>query len=229
MKKTIACLSDTHRQHTSFTQHLSKGGFLAVHCGDADCYDEKTWSTFAAWAKKVAKNFQHGLIYVPGNHDTFVQENLIDCRLDLEGSTARLLVHEQLTIDGFKVFGSPYLPPIGHPVYNAFTARGDVLETLWEQIPANLDLLVTHGPPYGYRDDGFGDAWLREEVKIKRPRVHVFGHVHGQSGSICTSDTLYLNAAVIGTFSRGPYEPYWLSFDDTKQVHVSPNRQLSVT
>jgi Icc-related predicted phosphoesterase len=217
----IACISDTHRQHTDYTDELKAGGFLLVHTGDADCSDERTWQTFIAWAKKVSKHFKHGMVFVPGNHDTYVQENLDECREELVGTRIHLLINESVEFEGFRVFGSPYVLPTGHPAYNAFTTNGEALENIWESVPADLDLLATHGPASGILDDYYGDPWLFEAIRSKRPKLHVFGHIHGQAGSSQRHGTLHVNAAIIGTINMGPYMPTWIDYDLAGRLAVA--------
>ena len=45
-----------------------------------------------------------------------------------------------------------------------------------------VDVLVTHGPPHGVLDGGYGDKWLRDDLLKVLPRVHLFGHVHECAG-----------------------------------------------
>lgn len=60
--------------------------------------------------------------------------------------------------------------------------EGDA-EKLWNMIPENTNILVTHGPPYGILDlnmqkqhTGCKDL-LNQVLKIK-PKLHIFGHIH---------------------------------------------------
>jgi hypothetical protein len=53
--------------------------------------------------------------------------------------------------------------------------------------PAGVDVLVTHGPPYGTGDWCGGPVRqgcreLREAVCRVRPLLHVFGHIHEDGG-----------------------------------------------
>jgi hypothetical protein len=69
----------------------------------------------------------------------------------------------------------------------------------WNKIPGNLDVLVTHIPPYGILDklkcekgsDGAtvshcGDEALLDAVRRAKPRIHVFGHAPSSYGK-CTN------------------------------------------
>ena len=71
----------------------------------------------------------------------------------------------------------------------------------WDRIPDALDVLVTHGPPYGILDQTTSDEphlgceELLKAVRQKRPRVHVFGHIHGGAGTYDDGSTHFVNAA----------------------------------
>jgi Icc-related predicted phosphoesterase len=70
--------------------------------------------------------------------------------------------------------------------------------------PGNTDILITHGPPRGILDRApgssshAGDQELLDAVTRVKPRLHVFGHIHGAHGLVSTPDTLFANAALLG-------------------------------
>ncbi|OAQ96935.1 hypothetical protein LLEC1_04236 [Akanthomyces lecanii] len=50
-------------------------------------------------------------------------------------------------------------------------------------VPADVDVLLTHGPPRGHLDDGGkGCPQLVKEILRVRPRLVVFGHIHAGRG-----------------------------------------------
>ena len=77
--------------------------------------------------------------------------------------------------------------------------RGEQIAEVWAQIPDDVDVLITHGPPYGHGDlcppyrtpqrkvAGclFNDTPTTEiYTKDRRhPRAHVFGHIHDGFGA----------------------------------------------
>jgi Icc-related predicted phosphoesterase len=68
-------------------------------------------------------------------------------------------------------------------------------------IPANTDILITHGPPYGILDKnrvGFsaGCQSLKRAVKRIHPKLHVFGHIHEAGGMVEMGGTTFVNACV---------------------------------
>ena len=55
---------------------------------------------------------------------------------------------------------------------------------MWtDSVPADTDVLLTHGPPKGHLDlAGKGCKYLLKEIWRKRPRLIVFGHIHEGHG-----------------------------------------------
>lgn len=76
--------------------------------------------------------------------------------------------------------GSPQIPACGGDEFAFQYPRGDDAWT--EIVPADTEVLVTHGPPAGVLDLGLGCEWLMREMGRVRPRICVFGHVHGERG-----------------------------------------------
>lgn len=84
----------------------------------------------------------------------------------------------------FKVFGSPFSPANG---LWAFGYMPEEAEQLWEQVPLDADIVLTHTPPKYHCDEsnGRGAAGcesLRRALSQVRPRLAVCGHVHEGRG-----------------------------------------------
>ena len=67
-------------------------------------------------------------------------------------------------------------------------------------IPAGTDVLITHGPPLGHGDstsrgESVGCADLRAAVREKRPKYHIFGHIHEGYGVTHNEHTTFINAS----------------------------------
>ncbi len=75
---------------------------------------------------------------------------------------------------------------------------------LYAQIKPGIDILITHGPPFGILDRSqdsdihSGCKELLQAVRRVRPKLHVFGHVHGTPGLVQTDSTTFANVAVLG-------------------------------
>lgn len=142
--------------------------------------------------------------YVPGNHDwlAFTDTNAIKLVL----KTPKWLLDEEVhTLGNVRIYGSPWVQTIGgakhwaYPLYGGSHSREK-----WDEIPGGLDILVTHGPPYGIADlhwctyAHLGDNYLRWKLQDMKeaPKVHIFGHIHSGDKVTREDGILYLNAAV---------------------------------
>jgi hypothetical protein len=76
----------------------------------------------------------------------------------------------------FKIFASPYQPAFQDWAFQY--KRG---EHRWN-IPADTDIVMTHGPPHGTLDFAnnkhLGCEGLKTAVEVARPILHCFGHIH---------------------------------------------------
>lgn len=105
-----------------------------------------------------------------------------------------LLQHQTVTIrltreNGprtvFKVFGSPFSQAKG--TWGAFGYESGEAVSLWDRIPRDVDVVITHTPPRSYCDqkpDGtfVGCDALRMALSRIRPSLAVCGHVHEGRG-----------------------------------------------
>jgi len=176
-------LSDTHGYHKQLK--VPDGDFL-IHVGDFSMRANHTAVIeFARWMKSLPHKHK---IIVAGNHDVCLEGDRLWAKEEF--APAHYLMHEKLTLDGFRFFGSPYSSAIREPSDWSFDypPNGQRSKDLWEQIPKNLDVLITHGPPKGILDlvkfthkgeePNVGDVNLLRQVMEVEPRVHVFGHIH---------------------------------------------------
>ncbi len=100
--------------------------------------------------------------------------------------------------NGTRVWGSPFTPEF---MDWAFMGTPEILSAIWAKIPKNLDILITHGPPFGILDRttrgvNAGCPKLLEVVQIQTPRIHVFGHIHEGYGMREKDGTVFVNASL---------------------------------
>lgn len=98
-----------------------------------------------------------------------------------------------------KIWGSPnslYCDGMD-PDYSAFTGNEMDLEREYAKIPNDIDILITHAPPYLILDgverqyDGSykfhtGSRSLRDALDRIKPRYHFFSHIHEHGGKQLT-------------------------------------------
>jgi predicted phosphohydrolase len=191
---TIVCISDTHELHRELDV---PDGDILIHAGDFTMFSKRAAAIldFNDWLGKLPHRWK---ILIPGNHEFFLESDLSRRRLI---SNATVLINEGIEIAGLKIWGSPVTPLYG----GAFGLSSPTDRVrLYAKIPDGLDILVTHGPPSGILDRSpgalhpAGCPQLLEAVTRLKPKLHVFGHIHGAHGMVCTEDTLFVNAALLG-------------------------------
>jgi Icc-related predicted phosphoesterase len=192
----VVCISDTHMQHKRLS--LPEGDVL-IHAGDiTPLGDHNDLVKANRWLESLP--YKHKF-FVPGNHDWIFQRKPERAREMLTGAT--LLLDEGVVFDcegrDWTIYGTPWCPTF----YNwAFMADEQTLAEKFKVIP-DVDILVTHGPPYGVLDDNKGSRALTDVLKDRSPKLHVFGHIHYAHGVSGAS----VNAAICDDWNRVTYEP----------------------
>ena len=199
---TILHLSDTHGKHRELADMppadvLVHSGDFTLAGGDMEVLD------FIEWLCDLP--YQH-TIFIAGNHD--------DCMMDatLEGlpDDVHYLADSGITIDGGTFYGAPMF---------AGMVDGDLREIEhYEMIPNDVDVLITHRPPLGILDSiddkiYYGSSLLLDKVKTIRPKLHLFGHVHGAYGSTAWNGTSFSNAALADWKYNLRYSPQIIDLD----------------
>jgi predicted phosphohydrolase len=190
----VVCISDTHELHRELD--IPPGDIL-IHAGDF---------TFMSKSPSKVKDFDRWLgelphatkIVIPGNHDSLVESGAVPRLLN-----ATLLINRGTKSHGLNIWGSPLTS-----LYGGAFGRSDPEDRrrIYAEIPLNIDILITHGPPFGILDcehqssSHQGCPVLLEVVKRLKPRLHVFGHVHGGYGSLMSEGTIFANAALFTEF-----------------------------
>jgi Icc-related predicted phosphoesterase len=201
----LVVVSDTHGLH-NLIEDLPDGDVL-VHAGDfmnAGFTPEEIVS-FNTWLGDQSFRYR---VVCAGNHDRRFQNTPQEARALL--SNAIYLENSGVTIDKISFWGSPYTPEFLNWAF--MYRRGPLAEQYWDQIPDNLDVLITHGPPFGILDqvdpggEHLGCEELLKAVNQKKPKVHIFGHIHGGAGVLENGSTRFMNAAYLNERYR-PLDP----------------------
>ena len=161
----IVALSDTHG--FDFTDRVPECDILLL-AGDISpvnldhsFYSQQQWfiNTFIKQLKQltsIAKN----IVFIGGNHDTYLSEVNISKNNDiihnLLPDNVYYLCDSEVTINKIKIYGSPWcnLPSWGRqgpPVWN-FAKNEKDLDIVYDNIPNDIDILLTHGPCFGFCD-----------------------------------------------------------------------------
>lgn len=187
----IVCVADTHLFHHEL---VIPEGDVFVHAGDM-CRGGEL-SELEACAKWIRGLPHRRKVVVAGNHDWALATDEDRERARELFAGMDYLQDTGIEIDGLRFWGSPW-----QPEYNAWAfnlPRGDALREKWALIPEGLDVLVTHGPPFGFGDRSSsagreGCADLLARVRVVKPRVHLFGHIHEDGGAWQADGTWIVN------------------------------------
>jgi predicted phosphodiesterase len=209
----IVFISDTHDLHDKMLAPVPDGDIL-IHAGDATMMGRMNEIAAAGvWMRGLPHRHK---VFVSGNHDWMFQKNR---SLAIEllnhgvtgagGGTIHYLEDNEVAVEGLRIYGSPWQPTFYNWAFNL--DRGEAIKRKWDLVPARnpqtnegIDILVTHGPPMGIHDqisphlgsEHLGDEELMKAVERIKPKVHVFGHIHGGYGRTQYENTLFVNAAV---------------------------------
>ncbi len=190
----IVAFSDTHMLHGKVEV---PDGDLLIFAGDMSIcktvQDVKGFNTFLKTLPHPHK------IVIGGNHDHLLaySEDIGHELLD----EATYLQDSAITIEGVKIYGSPWQPTFNTKACSAFALpRGKTIRKKWARIPEDTDILVTHSPPCGIMDEdggvSHGCSDLLERVQLIKPKFHIFGHIHNHNGIQTVGKTQFVNCNV---------------------------------
>ena len=178
-------ISDTHNRHASL--QIPEDVQAVFHCGDESHLSNPMRNlpecrAFFEWYTSLPIESK---FFVPGNHSTAFERGLLT---PADYPQVRFLVHEACEWRGWKIFGTPYTPLFFNWAY--MKPRPD-LDAVWQTIPDDIDILLSHGPPKGIRDVTrdwktkdpihVGSKSLTRHVLERiRPKYHAFGHIHDE-------------------------------------------------
>ena len=200
----IVCMSDLHG---NLIKDVPSGDTLVI-TGDIcpvtnhEVYYQKKWiyNDFIPYLESLK---HPNKIFIFGNHDfcgqlkQFVAKTHSDC----ESKGITLLHDSEAVIDGLKFYGTPFTPWF----YNwAFNLYEEQLRKVYDKIPKDTNVLLTHGPPKYVLDlncaggEHCGSACLLDIIQhdLKELKLSVFGHIHEPYG-IVLGTPIYVNASIL--------------------------------
>jgi len=202
-KITFVCISDTHNLHKQL--RIPKGDVLLV-CGDVTNHSKSSSQIkeFNEWLGEQEFEYK---IFISGNHEKCFKPSKYDYNRNLVSNATHYLQDSSAEVYGIKIWGSPWhvKRDIFH-LANSFGLTVEQIKKKWNLIPEDTDILLTHFPPFGIRDDhkkknrGCSEL-LQTSCNRVKPKVHVFGHVHERNGGCKYNGgedpILFLNVAQI--------------------------------
>lgn len=196
MKKIkIIAISDTHTREIWLD--IPKCDIL-LFCGDFNIKSKADLEYANCWFDKQKATTK---IFVAGNHDGYLV-HLGRKRVKKLFSNVTYLEDEMVEVAGLKIYGSPWSPEFNNWAF-MYPRYSLEAEKIWAKIPENLDILATHCPPYGILDRNSVDIRCGCDVLLraiidKKPKNHIFGHIHSWGGQSITQKEVNLyNVSVL--------------------------------
>lgn len=190
--KKIVCLSDTHGSLPEVPDgdFLIISGDISLHSNSIDIELEWINDYFIKWLSSQPHKHK---IFVAGNHD-FCFELKKDIIIPKD---VIYLENENCLIDGIKIFGSPFSVKFGNW---AFMKEEDQLRWYWDLIPDDVNIIISHGPPYSILDyancSNCGSKSLLDRINnLNDLKLCVFGHIHEGYGIKTIENKTFINAS----------------------------------
>ena len=202
-------ISDTHTYH-GFLK-VPKGIDMVIFSGDCSnprnhIINEPEVLNFLTWFATVEAKHK---IMIAGNHDSSIESKIVSKEI-IESYGIIYLENEDMIIEGIKIWGGPFTPTFGN--WSFMKARHK-LERVWNKIPDDTDIVITHGPPKGILDYTYdfsnnifrcGCNALLKKMLVLKPKLCLFGHIHNNedlinAGTLKLSiqDTIFSNGSVV--------------------------------
>jgi len=232
----IVFFSDPHGFHDEFDLPEAD---IAICAGDISMSGLRTQVTsFTEWYDRQPVTHK---IFIPGNHDYWFDKKHPkslnykledDSHLDVVPEGIIYLEDSSVTIEGIKIWGSPTTPWFHNWAFNKVP---EDLFGYWDQIPEDVDIIVTHGPPANtildkcIRDGKrAGCPSLTKRIADIRPKICAFGHIHEGYGIddkyIPDADgnekvTKLINCSVLNHNYYRTNEPVIIDWDEMCKLH----------
>jgi len=218
----ITFISDTHNKHKQITENLP-GGDLLIHAGDISSRGYKhEIQQFCKWFDSL-DNYTVKT-FIAGNHDFGFEKEpemakeIIESYKWINYLQDSFLGYGIDTENYVKIYGSPWQPEFFNWAFN-LPKGGSELERKWNNIPDDTDILITHGPAFGYLDkivgqyENLGCELLTKKIKQIKPKIHVCGHIHSGYGYVFDGNTHFINASVLDEQYQYTQKPLTVEWD----------------
>ena len=161
--KPVYAFSDTHGSHRRL--QVPEDADIIICAGDAveDDLRGGEYDDFISWFGAFPAKWK---LFVPGNHElSFSRSRYKSIVQQFEASGIIVLQDAVEECDGV--------------VIGSISRDARIAD---EDIPDDIDILVTHWPPYGILDNDLGSLDILNFVLKAQPKWHLFGHIHETEG-----------------------------------------------
>lgn len=181
-------------------------------------------TSFADWIKSLPCE---RVIFIAGNHDHIFENvdykwinSIITEPTDSKAIYLENSHIDHLSNDGkvYRIYGTPACHIFGNW---AFMYSDEKLQELYQNIPEDCDILISHDAPYGVSDICFESYWnkeknignkpLREATLEKSPSYLFHGHLHSSNHELeYLGNTKVYNTSILGEDYSIKYCPLYL-------------------
>ena len=213
----IIHISDTH----GYTVKIPKCDVL-IHSGDFGGRTSlEELKLFLNWFSNQLANLK---IFIGGNHDIVLEKNPIDSLKLIQSYKNKGIIYlkdESYKYKNIIFYGSPYSPSFYRKLWVFNADRGDEITEIWKKIPDNVDILITHTPPYKILDYvpeenknvGCKDLLNIIKSKLKNLKLHCFGHIHENYGVKVYNKILFSNGAILDNSYNPEVNRIYINFN----------------
>jgi Icc-related predicted phosphoesterase len=190
---------------------------------------------YIKWLSEI--DFNLCCVFIAGNHDLSFdptrslswEYNIVKDILYTLDRNDRIhyLQNSDITINDIKIWGSPVSPWFfgNHWAFNKH--RGREIMEVWNTIPDDIEILITHGPVKGMVDtveegDSVGCEMLAERIKsLPNLKMVISGHIHEAHGHHTDErGILYVNASVLNRRYEVVNKPILVEKIDNKYIVI---------
>ena len=176
--KNIFAFSDTHGNHRAL--QVPENVDIVICAGDAvednlvgDEYDD-----FIEWFSSIPCKWK---IFVSGNHE-----------LSFELGQAHRIIR-RMTAKGITVLENA-IEDCDGVIISSISDNSSISD---KDIPDDIEIVVTHNPPYGILDENMGSTNILNFIMKAKPKYHLFGHIHSTARqNVQFGDTKCINIGI---------------------------------
>lgn len=181
--KNVFAFSDTHGHHHRL--QVPGDADIIICAGDAVEDDLKggEYDDFISWFGALPAKWK---LFIPGNHELSFGRSLYQTIVKKFEAAGIIVLQDAVEECDGVVIGS-------------ISRDARIAD---EDIPDDIDILVTHWPPYGILDKDLGSPDILNFVLKAKPKWHLFGHIHETEGQqFQLGNTILQNISVFNAIS----------------------------
>lgn len=179
----LFAFSDTHGHHRAL--QVPEDADIIICAGDAveDDLRGGEYDDFISWFGAFPAKWK---LFVPGNHELSFSRNRYKTIVEQFEEAGILVLQDAVEYCDGVAIGS-------------ISKDSRIAD---EDIPDDIDILVTHWPPYGILDNDLGSLDILNFVLKAQPGWHLFGHIHETEGQqFQLGSTICQNISVFNAIS----------------------------